>query len=67
MDRDTITVRLDPETKAKAQELFEDLGLSLSSAITLFLKQSVREGRIPFEIKRDKPVGRKEKPLHKED
>lgn len=64
MDKETITVRLDPEVKEKAQELFDDLGISLSSAINIFLKQAVREGKIPFEIKRDKPAGRKIKPLH---
>ncbi|MCH3909316.1 MAG: type II toxin-antitoxin system RelB/DinJ family antitoxin [Bacilli bacterium] len=64
-EKDTITVRLDPETKRQAQELFDDLGISLSSAVNLFLKQAIREGKIPFEIKRDKPAGRKVKPLHK--
>jgi DNA-damage-inducible protein J len=31
------------------------LGLDLTTAITLFLKQAVREQAIPFEIKRDMP------------
>jgi DNA-damage-inducible protein J len=65
MDKETITVRLDPETKAEAEDLFSDLGMSLSGAITIFLKQSIREGCIPFEISREKSSGRKIKPLHK--
>lgn len=47
-----VTIRMDEELKAQADELFNDLGLSLSSAITMFAKQAVREQRIPFEIKR---------------
>lgn len=47
-----VTIRMDEQLKAQADELFSDLGLSLSSAITMFVKQAVREQRIPFEIKR---------------
>lgn len=47
-----VTIRMDEQLKAQAEELFSDLGLSLSSAITMFAKQAVREQRIPFEIKR---------------
>ena len=66
LGKESITIRLDPEVKAAAEELFDDLGVSMSSAINIFLKQAVREGKIPFEIKREKTVGRKMKPLHKE-
>lgn len=48
-----VTFRLDEQLKKDADELFADLGLSLNSAITIFLKQSVREQRIPFEISRN--------------
>lgn len=48
-----VTFRLDSQLKKDADELFADLGLSLNSAITIFLKQSVREQRIPFEISRN--------------
>ncbi len=47
-----VTIRMDEQLKAQADELFAELGLSLSSAITIFAKQAVREQRIPFEIKR---------------
>ena len=47
-----VTIRMDEQLKAQADELFNDLGLSLSSAITMFAKQAVREQRIPFEVKR---------------
>ncbi|MDD5885102.1 MAG: type II toxin-antitoxin system RelB/DinJ family antitoxin [Erysipelotrichaceae bacterium] len=47
-----VTIRMDEKLKAQADELFSDFGLSLSSAITMFVKQAVREQRIPFEVKR---------------
>ncbi len=50
-----VTIRMDEQLKVQAEELFSDLGLSLSSAITMFAKQAVREQRIPFEIKRTEP------------
>lgn len=55
MAKVSTNIGLDAELKKSAQELFSDLGMDLTTAITLFLKQSVREQRIPFEIKRDKP------------
>lgn len=45
-----IRSRIDPHIKAEAVELFEDMGLTLSEAIRLFLYQSVAEKRIPFSI-----------------
>lgn len=47
-----VTIRIDSALKKQSEELFDDLGLSLSAAFTLFLKQAIREQRIPFEIKR---------------
>lgn len=48
-------ISLDPELKKEAVSLFKEFGLDLSTAITLFLSQSVREQKIPFEIKREIP------------
>ena len=48
----TFTFRLNPEIKQEASELFESLGITLSDAINLFLHQSLREGGLPFEVKR---------------
>ena len=50
-----ICVRVDTELKAQAETLFSDLGMNLSTAVTVFLRQAVRENRIPFEITRDRP------------
>ena len=47
-----FTFRLNPEVKQEASDLFESLGITLSDAINLFLHQAIREGGIPFELKR---------------
>lgn len=54
----TMTIRVNSDTKRQAQELFSDLGLDMSTAVNMFLKTSVREERIPFEITRVEPNAR---------
>lgn len=46
----STNIKIDPVLKQQSQELFESFGLSLSSAINMFLRQSVREQAIPFSI-----------------
>ncbi len=46
----TTTVRIDSETKRKADKLFDDFGLTFNTAINIFLKQVIREEAIPFII-----------------
>ncbi|WP_446424229.1 type II toxin-antitoxin system RelB/DinJ family antitoxin [Mailhella sp.] len=41
-------LQLDPELAAKAESLFSELGLDLSTAVHLFLRQSLRENGLPF-------------------
>ena len=50
-----ITMRMDEDLKAQAEELFADLGLNMTSAFTIFVKQAIREQRIPFTISRNIP------------
>lgn len=50
-----INVRVDSELKKSAEELFDDLGINMSTAITMFLKTAVSHEGIPFEIKRQIP------------
>jgi len=45
-----VNIRMDDELKQKADAFFGELGLSLSTAIHAFILQSMREGRIPFEL-----------------
>lgn len=45
-----VTVRLDPKVKSDAQAVFDDLGITTTQAISLFLKQvSLRKG-LPFPV-----------------
>lgn len=46
-----ICIRMDSDLKAQADALFNELGMNLSTAFTIFVRQSLREGGIPFEIK----------------
>ena len=55
MAKISTSISIDAETKAQAQELFADLGLDLSTAINMFLRQAIRENGIPFSIHRDVP------------
>lgn len=54
MSNKNITIRIDENLKKEADELYDSLGLSLSAAIKIFLKQSVRESGLPFELKLNK-------------
>ena len=47
-----LNVRIDEDLKRNAEQLFSDLGLNMSAAITVFLKSSVDYNGIPFEIKK---------------
>ena len=47
-----FTMRVNPEVKEEAAELFASFGLTLSDAVNLFLHQAIQEGGIPFEIRR---------------
>lgn len=55
MARISTNISLDPQLKQESQELFADLGIDLSTAITLFLKQSLRVQGLPFAVTREKP------------
>ena len=46
-----INIRVDPTTKAGAEELFSQFGITVTDAVNLFLHQSLIVGGIPFEIK----------------
>ena len=50
-----ISIRMDAETKAKADALFNGLGMNISTAFNIFVRQSLREGRIPFDISLNRP------------
>ena len=45
-----ISIRMDSDLKARADAFFGELGMNLSTAFNVFVRQSLREGRIPFDI-----------------
>lgn len=49
----TINIKTDSELKKQAESLFADLGMNMTTAFNIFLRQAVRENRIPFEITRE--------------
>jgi len=46
----SISVKISTEDKQRATELFEELGLSLPTAIRIFIKKSIAAGGLPFEV-----------------
>lgn len=45
-----VSFRIDSDLKAQADILFANLGMNMTTAFNIFLRQSVREGCIPFNI-----------------
>ena len=50
-----ISIRMDSDLKAQADALFNELGMNISTAFNIFVRQSLREGRIPFDISLNQP------------
>ena len=55
MAKTTANISIDADTKRKAQELFADFGMDLSTAVNIFLRQAIREKAIPFAISKKVP------------
>ena len=50
-----VSFRIDSSLKNQADALFASLGLNMTTAFNMFLRQAVREGRIPFDVTIDVP------------
>lgn len=48
-----ISLRVDDEVKKNAEHTLNDIGISMSTAINIFLRKIAREKRIPFELSAD--------------
>jgi DNA-damage-inducible protein J len=48
-----VNMRIDDELKNKADLLFDELGLNMTTAFTMFIKAAVRQNGIPFELSID--------------
>ena len=50
-----FSVRMDSDIKKQCEILYGELGMNLTTAINVFLRQSLRVGGFPFEVKLDQP------------
>ena len=50
-----LTIRMDKELKKQAEQLFSELGMSMTTAFIVFARQAVRQGKIPFEVSLNVP------------
>lgn len=55
MSAANLNIRTDSEVKLAAEKIFDELGLTMSSAVNIFLRQTIRENGIPFALKLDVP------------
>ena len=52
----TVSFRTDREVKEEAKALFESMGMDLSTALNVFLRQSILDNGMPFNIMRERPA-----------
>lgn len=50
-----LNIRIDKDVKESSEKVFEDLGINMTTAINIFLRQVIRVNGIPFEIKGNTP------------
>lgn len=50
-----FSVRMDSDLKNECEALYRELGMTLTTAINVFLRQSLRVGGIPFDVKLERP------------
>lgn len=50
-----FSVRMDSDVKKQCEALYSELGMNLTTAINVFLRQSIRAGGFPFEVRVDRP------------
>lgn len=55
METTHLNIRTDKDVKIAAERIFEELGLNMTTAINIFLRQTIRENGIPFDLKLSTP------------
>lgn len=50
-----FSVRMDTDIKKQCEELYGELGVNLTTAINVFLRQSIRVGGFPFDVRVEQP------------
>jgi DNA-damage-inducible protein J len=60
----SVTIRMDENLKKQAEYIFNEMGLNMTTAFTIFAKQVVRQQKIPFEITAEDPFYSEENQRH---
>lgn len=55
METTNLNIRIDKEVKVTAERIFDELGLNMTTAVNIFLRQTIRENGIPFALRLDTP------------
>ncbi len=55
MTTTNLNIRTDKDVKEQAEQIFNELGLNMTSAVNVFLRTTIRENGIPFSLKLDVP------------
>jgi DNA-damage-inducible protein J len=66
MNNATIQIRTDPEVKERADSIFNQLGITLSDGINIFLRQVNLHNGFPFEVRlnrQEQPSGQKDEQI----
>ncbi|MBW7522157.1 type II toxin-antitoxin system RelB/DinJ family antitoxin [Streptococcus pneumoniae] len=53
MSKMSISIRLDSEVKEQAQQVFSNLGMDITTAINIFLRQAIQYQGLPFDVRLD--------------
>ena len=56
MAQTSVNIRIDSDVKKKAEGLFKLLGLNMTTAFNMFIRQAIRQRAIPFEVSIDNPT-----------
>ena len=54
-DTTNFSVRMDSDIKKQCESLYNELGMNLTTAINVFLRQSLRAGGFPFDVRLEQP------------
>ena len=55
MTTTNLNIRTDKDIKEAAEQIFNELGISMTTAVNIFLRQAIRSNGIPFELKLNTP------------
>ncbi|HEU4259685.1 TPA: type II toxin-antitoxin system RelB/DinJ family antitoxin [Streptococcus pneumoniae] len=53
MSKMSISIRLDSEVKEQVQQVFSNLGMDMTTAINIFLRQAIQYQGLPFDVRLD--------------